>query len=112
MLENQYLPILDSDNLKEVDGYKIRLITRDELKNNLGWTNASDTEATYAGDEGNNVSVWVYQDFGDVTSYWTMAPSSTSTVWIMDGFDDYLRINPIYNSNGVRPVINLLKTSI
>ncbi len=36
MLETSYLPTIGANNLKEVDGYKIRLITTDELTSNLG----------------------------------------------------------------------------
>ena len=36
-LEGTYINTLGSDNLKEVDGYKVRLITMDELVNNFGY---------------------------------------------------------------------------
>ena len=36
MLERTYINTLGTDSLKEVDGYKIRLITLDELESNLG----------------------------------------------------------------------------
>ena len=38
MLEETYLPTINSSNLKEVDGYKIRLITKDELQENFGYS--------------------------------------------------------------------------
>ena len=38
MLESRYLSTIGANNLKEIDGYKIRLITTEELHENLGWT--------------------------------------------------------------------------
>ena len=57
MLEGTYINTLGTNNLKEVDGYKIRLITVDELVSNLGCTSSSCSESSYAS--------FVYQNFGE-----------------------------------------------
>ena len=60
-LEGTYINTLGEFNLKEIDGYKIRLITVDELINNLGWKTGTDTSVTY---DGNSVPDWVYKNMG------------------------------------------------
>ena len=71
-LEEMYIDTLGESNLKEVDGYKIRLITTNELNDNLGW-NALDKYATDT--ENSSVPTWVYQNFrnqnSEVYGYWT-----------------------------------------
>ena len=109
MLETRYLPTIGESNLKEVDGYKIRLITVDELTSNLGCTSSSCSSSPYAS--------WVHQNFGDqsknVYAYWTMTPypDGSSRLWYVNLYgpvgSDY-----VYNNRGVRPVINLLKSNI
>ena len=118
-LEGTYLTYLGSDNLKAVYlkdiSYKIRLITVDEIVNDLGWNSGV---LTAVNTEGNNVPTWVYQSFStdsQISSYWTMdrgsatnnvyaVSSSSSTNWSAS-----LVCNGLY---GVRPVINLLKSKI
>ena len=113
MLETRYLPIVGADHLKEIDGYMIRLITVEELISNLGCTSISCTSSTYAS--------WVYQNFGNQSKsaygYWTMTPhpdSSSSALHISSmGEIDQNNVNDnYYDYYGVRPVINLLKSSI
>ena len=58
-----------ANDLKEVDGYKIRLITLNELRDNLGWVSGG--SATI---EGNDVPTWVYGS--DVGHYWTSTPNT------------------------------------
>ena len=121
-LEGTYINTLGENNLKEVDDYKIRLISWDELLGQLGYS--MDITSRNNGIEpvaNENVPSWVYQDFGEnentnLYGYWTMTPNANESqnVWYVssDG--------TIYNKNtteypyyvGVRPVINLLKTSI
>ena len=116
MLEGTYINTLGADNLKEVDGYKIRLITVDELESNLGYTKRTGTAIYDYNSE--NTPTWVYQNFGDqsknVYSYWTMTPypNNSSYVWNVysNGQVDFNRVNN--GSGGVRPVINLLKSNI
>ena len=116
MLETRYLPTLGETNLKEVDGYKIRLITVDELESNLGYTKRTGTDIYDYNSE--NTPTWVYQNFGDqsknVYSYWTMTPNhdDSSRMLYVDwrGRVESDRISSYLN--GVRPVINLLKANI
>ena len=118
-LEGIYINTLGSNNLKEVDGYKIRLIRYEELMGDLGYT--MDITSGGAGeypDVNDNVPTWVYQNFGEGTNidnnvygYWTMTEYS-SGVWRVYSAG-LLSYHSVYdNSSGVRPVINLLKSSI
>ena len=121
-LEGTYINTLGSDNLKEVDGYKIRLITTEELNANLGWVNLNNTAKT--DNENANVPIWVYQNFGELSDYsnnlygyWTMTahPKDSSSVWTVyiDGQVSVINDDNVNSSyRGVRPVINLLKSSI
>ena len=110
MLEQQYLPTLGASKLKEIDGYKIRLITVNELTSNLGCTTTTCTSSQYA--------TWVYQNFGngqnDVYGYWTMTPNSddSSSVWRVNSSGKVSSNIVREDLNGVRPVINLLKSAI
>ena len=110
MLETRYLPTLGTNKLKEVDGYKIRLITVDELTSNLECTNNSCESSQY--------TTWVYQHFGDLSKntsrYWTMSEVTdySSSVWVVDLEGLIVDSNVLDYDNGVRPVINLLKFSI
>ena len=110
-LEGTYINTLGASNLKEIDGYKIRLITENELIDNLGCTSSGCSSSPYKS--------WVYENCGtrqgNVWYYWTMTPYSNYgtgivlTVNYTGGFNK----NAVYdNSMGVRPVINLLKSSI
>ena len=109
MLEGTYINTLGTNNLKEVDGYKIRLITVDELVSNLGCTSSRCSESSYAS--------FVYQNFGDqnknVYSYWTMTSYSnnSSRVRYVNN-TGRLGHGGVSHRSGVRPVINLLKANI
>ena len=110
MLETRYLPTIGESNLKEVDGYKIRLITVDELTSNLGCTSSSCSESSYAS--------FVYQNFGEgqnsVFGYWTMTPhyGVSYVVWAVQRNAIIGFYNAVGTTIGVRPVINLLKAHI
>ena len=108
-----YASHLGTNNLKEVDGYKIRLLTREELNGELGCTGGNCTSSPYAS--------WLYQNGG---SYWIM-PSmynnqlDLSVVGNNGGifWTDVYYENPRtsyrdYQYSRVKPVINLLKTAI
>ena len=120
MLETRYLPTIGANNLKEVDGYKIRLITKDELIGNLGYDEDHKSSGDYTVTE--NVPTWIYQNFGDqsnnVHGYWTMTPNSdfSAGMWyvVSDGrvYTRYSVLGTTNSGDGVRPVINLLKSSI
>ena len=112
-LEGTYINTLGANNLKEVDGYKIRLITVDELTSNLGCasngSNYTCTSSQYAS--------WVYQNFGEkqnnVYGYWTMTPDPdySSAVWHVEHSGN-LGSDHVYGYyRGIRPVINLLKAN-
>ena len=114
-LEGTYINTLGETNLKEVDGYKIRLITVEELQNNLAYA----TELTKSFYEYNSESTpnWVYENFYDETSvsgYWTMVPDIDSplTVWSIRVSGILTPCSLTDGASSVRPVINLLKSSI
>ena len=98
----------------EGTNYKIRLITVDELINNLGWKSGSASKATATG---NSVPKWVYIFERPVNSYYTMTPDKRGyamieMIWSDGGlFASPLSVGP-GNSGGVRPVINLSKSAI
>ena len=103
-------------DLKEVQmegtNYKIRLITTDELINNLGWTSGLGTSATA---EGNDVPTWVYSGYGDnlsyVQGYWTMTQDDNDVNNVSsNGSISHMSVTS--GNQGVRPVINLLKSAI
>lgn len=108
-LEGTYMSALGSDNLKEVYGYKVRLITVDELRNNLRWTSG----AVHA--EGNDVPQWVYS-----YRYITMTPVVDINNYDVYGVcSEVIHGSQIFNwycysnfAGRIRPVINLLKSSI
>ena len=110
MLETRFLPAIDENNLKEIDGYKTRLIRIDELTSNLGWVNLRSTITT---DQANaNVPEWVYKNFG-ADNYWTMSLFVERSGEINIVADAGLvSTNDTCNVSGVRPVINLLKDNI
>ena len=131
MLETSYLLTLNESSLKEIDGYKIRLITKDELLN-LGF----EITTTYsAGQEihnydDSNVPDWVVDasnhgtpilstNYNYAQGYWTMTPSSTSNTQVYAAYNfkspstiEITAGNYYMPHVGVRPVINLLKSAI
>ena len=99
------------NDLKEVDGYKARLITYDELVPDL-YKKIEEEEVPgviltyYVAKYG-----WLYNDY---YWYWTMSPDNdfTSDVWGVN-FNGYLTTGNVSDYNGVvRPVINLKKAAI
>ena len=110
---------LKLSDLKTDDlGYKVRLITYDELYNNLGYSKATWWYSWYVADPEYTPN-WVYSDKYE---YWTMSTSndSTDSVWIIyknGGWEDIYvfgrRRTTVENFFGaVRPVINLYKSAI
>ena len=123
-LEEIYLTKIDphSNKLKLVElggkSYKIRLITLNELLNNLGYE-TTDVATLYEYDESNTPS-WVYQNFGEggysnyngIDSYWTMEEYGSSLTYIVP-VKRPICVQPVNSgSTGVRPVINLYKSAI
>ena len=121
-LEGTYINTLGTNNLKEVDGYKIRLLTVDELISNLGLVNPNNTVIT--NNENANVPTWIYLDIGSNPNnyshefaYWTMTPfadnsSDVRNVEQMHNREGHIKSSSVIYPNGVRPVINLLKSAI
>ena len=122
-LEGTYINTLNSDNLKEIDDYKIRLINMNELTNSFGYTVDNAATSYYLNPE--NTPAWVYSGFGEdqnsVSGYWAMEASAldnnNSRAWRVNS-NGYTLVrgsaytNPINGAYGIRPVINLLKANI
>ena len=91
-------------------GYKARLLTHEELVNNLGYIDSLDTSKTTASSNGETPS-WVYNEKYD---YWTMSQYGdfASLVWGVN-YSDSVYGHGVYSSNEVvRPVVTLLKSAI
>ena len=102
VVDNYMIIYLDESKLKEVDNYKIRLITIDDLINNLDCTSNSCSTSPY--------SSWIYNK--SVGRYWTMTPNNVSRAYYVHsngGLSYYGVSNPTIK---VRPVINLYKSAI
>jgi len=100
-----------SSDLKEDEtGYSARLLTPDELINNLGYTR--EDGATYMNYNSEKTSDWVYNSN---YYYWTMIPYEDSALygWYV-GNDGTVGTYDVYNSfkGVVRPVVTLLKSAI
>ena len=105
VVDNYMTNYLDTIELKEVDGYKARMITIDELVNNLGWTSGSG----FVSQEGNNVPIWVYN-----SDYWVINIISSNDLRYVasSGYFSGYNVLYAYSTKGVRPVINLYKDAI
>ena len=123
LLEKSYINTLGSENLKEIDGYKIRLAMTEELESN-GWlgTLTICTGSCYGGYGiiRDNAPDWLYNDFGwdesNTQIYWTMTPKHDDVLAINDygqfGSYSYMYSRSAGQTGSIRPVINLLKSSI
>ena len=102
-----------SDLSVDATGYSTRLITYDELINNLGYNNAT-WNASYWIVNPDYTPDWVYNSN---YLYWTMSQyeDSTSRVWYVY-LNGYLGRHPfdsyVNNYGVVRPVVTLLKSAI
>ena len=97
-----------NNELKEVDGYKARLATKEELQP-IGWPSCS-SNATWCSKETETPN-WIYNSN---YWYWTMSQwnNSSSNVWSVYS-DGYLRGNDVCNDgDAVRPVLNIYKSKI
>ena len=109
---NQYA---DDNNLnsklKEIEGYRIRLVSFEELQNNLGLSSTM-TASWYEFDLSESYS-WVYENFGG-KRYWTMTPNSNDNMILYHVDSDLRRVKGmiIFDCLSVRPVINLYKSAI
>ena len=115
-LEGTYLPTIDQNlnKLKEVEGYKIRLITKDEILETFDIN--CDIIGTSIQCVASDLPSWV-----NYTKYWTMTPyedDKNNSVWavdekIMGSYFVRSSARSLTDEVGhVRPVINLLKSAI
>ena len=84
-----------------------RLISHDDLVDNLGYVNSLDTSQTTASSNGNTPS-WVYNSN---YWYWTMSQyGDSSYVWFVNS-SGLLNCNNVSNDDTVRPVLELSKSA-
>ena len=99
--------------LKTVNGYVARLISYEELLDNLGYENQIVcTESCYYDGSLANVPTWVYNS---QYRYWTMSQNGDSNWCVWGVHSDGLRSSAYiyhYDEGVVRPVINLYKSKI
>ena len=93
--------------VKSGDTATARLISHDDLVDNLGYVNSLDTSQTTASSNGTTPS-WVYNSN---YWYWTMSQyGASSNVWRVHNFGE-LGSNGVSSSNMVRPVLVLSKSA-
>ena len=94
-------------DLVEVDGYKARLVTTEELHDYLGYDN-NQVQTDESLRKTDDVPEWVYK-----YSCWTMSPyiDSLSQVFSINGSGSAEKRN-VYSQACVRPVINLDKCAL
>ena len=102
-----------SDLKEDATGYSARLITFDELVNNLGYS-IKDGATSYSATVDYTPS-WVYN--GNYSHYWTMSAYADSAlrVWHVDGNGSLNsdNVNSFFNGvHVVRPVVTLLKSAL
>lgn len=109
--DETYINTLNKNNLKEINGYYIRLITINELET-LGCDLSTESCSNAPSWLTSNIVSWTM-------SYTTDTPTDdASDAFVYSfGYDSYSNTNGIYKSGvgstlNVRPVINLLKSSI
>lgn len=99
------------DELATIDGYKVRLITTEEMFMNLGYdANNIITLGSSSLKVVPTVPEWMY----NINSYWTMSEYQdvgNSVYYIEKNGNAYLT-NILFSFKGVRPVINLKKNAI
>lgn len=104
----------DSDLIEDSLGYKTRLLTVEELINNLGYEKSDDSFLPYHPDD-KNTPTWVrYNKYDYEIKYWTMSKSQNYIGDMMAVGSAGLVWNAGVRELGyaVRPVINLKKTAI
>ena len=99
-----------SDLKEDTTGYSARLLTLDELVDNLGYT-IIDGDTWYS-PSAENTPNWVYNSNSD---YWTMSQyeDSTSSVWFVYN-NGHVYKSDVYGRYAivVRPVVTLLKSAL
>ena len=96
-----------SDLKEDKTGYSVRLITFDELTDNLGY--GDNGQGTIKMSQNGETPSWVYNS---IYGYWTMSQykNDTNAVWVVD-YTVFIS-DAISNKCFVRPVITLLKSAI
>ena len=101
-----------SDLIVDETGYSARLITIDELTNNMGYEIINNGSAIY-GQKADSTPDWVYNI---KYYYWTMSPHEDSArfVWVVSGDGNVSTLNVCRSDVDyvVRPVVTLLKSAI
>ncbi len=95
--------------VKSGDAATARLISHDDLVDNLGYVNSLDTSQTTASSNGTTPS-WVYNTN---YVYWTMSQYGDSDwhVWHVDRYGELYNYNGVSDSYMVRPVLVLSKSA-
>ena len=113
ILDN-WIEDINSDNLIEINGYKIRLLNENDLFDNLGYDkNVTATDYIYAKTE--DTPDFVYNIS---TNYWTLLKKDDNEkMFIIDSYGhiDALNGGPgyfVFYKYAIRPVINLKKCAI
>ena len=100
-----------SDLKEDENGYSVRLITLDELIDDLGYERSNST-TLYSSVSGIQTPDWVYNNN---YCYWTMSSynESTDSIWLVFNYGIVGQRDPVskYDST-VRPVVNLKKSVI
>ena len=98
-----------SDLIVDETGYSARLITIDELTNNMGYEIINNGSAIY-GQKADSTPDWVYNSN---YSYWTMSPHEDSAlrVWRVNNHG-IVDADNVCNIAVVRPVVTLLKSAL
>ena len=109
LLDNWSNNELDLDDLVLVDGYKVRLITVDELVNNLSFERKNNSSnETYYVSSSSSPNFINNTDF----STWTMSAVQSDNKVLAIGQSSYSYYKNVNESTEVKPVINLKKSTI
>ncbi len=97
-----------SDLKEDKTGYSARLITYNELIDNLGY--GDNGQGTIKMSQNGETPSWVYNS---KYYYWTMSQHGDSTFYVWYVYGSYVHNDHVLNAGGsVRPVITLLKSAI
>ena len=91
----------DNNELKLINGYKARLITKDELVIDLGCIYNDCSNSSYN---------WLYGD--NYWWYFTMTPYNSSMVYRVIPNGSISLLSSYYSESVIRPVINVYKSAI
>lgn len=103
---NNYINM--NDLTKDSTGYKVRLITYDELTNDLGIQINVVDPTNIQTVKTKDISNWFFKDY----SFWTMSQLQdfNNELWIADSQKIYVGV--VYDLKCVRPVITIYKTAL